>query len=263
MHIVVCIKQVPNTTDVRINPETNTLVRDGVESIINPFDENAIEAALQLKDEHGAKVTVISMGPPQAESALRDALALGCDEVRLVSDRAFAGSDTWATSYALAQAIKSLGGADLILCGKQAIDGDTAQVGPGIAEFLGLPVVTYIRKLELLDDGARVRVERVFEDGYEVIESEMPVVLTVLKEMNIPRLPSLKGRMRAKRAEIPVLSAEAIGAEEEKVGLKGSPTRVVRIFSPPKKTGGMRIDGTSPLDAARLLVEKLKEQRVI
>ncbi|HDL77369.1 MAG TPA: electron transfer flavoprotein subunit beta/FixA family protein [Lentisphaerae bacterium] len=261
MHVVVCIKQVPNTTDVRIDPETNTLIREGVESIINPFDENAIEAALQLKDSLGAKVTVITMGPPQAESALRDALAMGADEVYLISDRALAGSDTWATSYALSQAIRKLGPVDIILCGKQAIDGDTAQVGPGIAEFLDLPIVTYIRKLEVVD--GKVRVERVFEDGYEVIESPTPVVLTVLKEMNVPRLPSLKGRMRAKRAEIKTLSAGDIEADPALIGLKGSPTRVVKIFSPPRKSGGMKLDGTSPMDAARIVIEKLKEQRII
>lgn len=261
MHVIVCIKQVPNTTDVRIDPETNTLIREGVESIINPFDENAIEAALQLKDSLGAKVTVITMGPPQAESALRDALAMGADEVWLVSDRALAGSDTWATSYALARAIRKIGPVDLILCGKQAIDGDTAQVGPGIAEFLDLPIVTYIRKLEVRDGKARV--ERVFEDGFEVIETPLPAVLTVLKEMNVPRLPSLKGRMRAKRAEIKTLSAADIQAEPSLIGLQGSPTRVVRIFSPPRKSGGLKLDGTSPMDAARLVVEKLREQRII
>jgi len=261
MHIVVCIKQVPDTNDVKIDPETNTLIREGVESIINPFDENAIEAALVLKDTKGAKVTVLTMGPPQAESALRDALAMGADEVRLLSDRAFAGSDTLATSYALAQAIKSLDKADLILFGKQAIDGDTAQVGPGVAELLGLPLITYVRKLEV--DGEKVQVERVFEDGYEKMETELPAVLTILKEANIPRMASLKGRMKAKKAEIPVLTAAAVNADEKKVGLKGSPTKVVRIFTPPKKTGGIRIEGTHPLEAAKTVIEKLSEQKVI
>lgn len=261
MHVVVCIKQVPGTTEVKINPETNTLIREGVESIINPFDENAIEAALQVKDRLNAKVTVISMGPPQAESALREALAMGADEAILLSDRAFAGSDTWATSYALATCIRKLEPADLILFGKQAIDGDTAQVGPGVAELLDLPIVTFIRKLEI--EGDTVRVERVFEDGFERIEAKMPVVLTVLKEMNVPRMASLRGRMRAKKAEIKVLTAEAVGADTACVGLKGSPTQVIRIFTPPRKTGGMRIDGTHPLEAAKLLVSKLKEQKII
>ena len=262
MHVVVCIKQVPDTGDVKINPETNTLIREGVESIINPFDENALEAALVLKDSIGAKVTVMTMGPPQAESALRECMARGADDIVLLSDRAFAGSDTWATSYALAQGIRTLEEApDLILFGKQAIDGDTAQVGPGVAEFLDMPVITYVRKLDI--DGDKVQVERVFEDGYEVMEAPTPAVLTILKEMNVPRMASLRGRMKAKKTEIKTWTAEFIKADPEEIGLQGSPTKVVRIFTPPKKTGGIRIDGTHPLEAARTLVEKLKEQKVV
>jgi electron transfer flavoprotein beta subunit len=261
MHIIVCIKQVPNTSDVKIDPETNTLIREGVESIINPFDENAIESALELKDASGAKVTVITMGPPQAESALRDAMAMGADEVVLLSDRAFAGSDTLATSYALAQCIKKLEKPDLILFGKQAIDGDTAQVGPGVAELLDLPIITYVRKLEI--DGEVVKVERVFEDGYEKMEADLPAVLTILKEANVPRMASLKGRMKAKKAEVPVMKAADVEADVEKVGLTGSPTQVIKIFTPPKKTSGVRIDGTHGLEAAQTLVTKLKEQKVI
>jgi electron transfer flavoprotein beta subunit len=261
MHVVVCIKQVPNTTDVRINPETNTLIRDGVESIINPFDENALEAALMLKDAQGARVTVITMGPPQATDALRECLARGADDVVLLSDRAFAGSDTWATSYALAAAIRQMDPADLILFGKQAIDGDTAQVGPGVAEFMGLPVITYVRKLAVAD--GKVIVERMFEDGFERLETPLPCVLTVLKEMNTPRMASLKGRMRAKKAEIKTWNAAAVKADLDKVGLKGSPTRVVKIFSPPAKTGGIRIEGGEPIEMARALVAKLKERKAI
>lgn len=262
MHIVVCIKQVPGTTKVQINPETNTLIRDGVEAIINPFDENALEAALVLKDTAGAKVTVLSMGPPQAEAALREAMARGADDVVLLCDRAFAGSDTWATSYALAQGIRALEEkVDIILCGKQAIDGDTAQVGPGIAEFLAWPVITYVRKLEV--EGNKVKIERTFEDGHEVIEAEMPVVLTTVKEMNVPRMASLKGRMRAKKAQIKVLDAATAKADANEIGLKGSPTRVVKIFTPPRKTSGERIDGSEPLLAARHLVAKLREQKII
>ncbi|MGD9874252.1 MAG: electron transfer flavoprotein subunit beta [Kiritimatiellia bacterium] len=261
MHVVVCIKQVPDTSDVKINPETNTLIREGVQSIINPFDENALEVALVLKDTLGAKVSVVTMGPPQAESALRECLARGADDIILVSDRAFAGSDTLATSYTLARAIETLEKPDLILFGKQAIDGDTAQVGPGVAELLDMPIITYVRKVAI--EGDKVKVERVFEDGYEKMEVPMPAVLTVLKEANVPRMASLKGRMKAKKAEIQTLSAAAIQADPERTGLKGSPTKVVRIFTPPKKTGGIRIDGTHPLDAARMLVEKLREQKVI
>lgn len=262
MHIVVCIKQVPDTSDVKINPETNTLIREGVVSIINPFDENAVEAALVLKEKHGAKVTVMTMGPPQAEEALRETIAMGVDDVVLLSDRAFAGSDTWATSYALAKGIAKLEEKpDLILFGKQAIDGDTAQVGPGVAEFLNLPIITYVRKVEV--EGTLANVERVFEDGYERMEAELPLVLTVLKEMNVPRMASLRGRMKAKKAEIKRWTAAEIGADPDHTGLAGSPTKVVKIFSPPKKTGGIKLEGTAPLDAARSVIGKLKEQKVI
>lgn len=261
MHVVVCIKQVPGTTKVQINPETNTLIREGVEAIINPFDENALEAALVLKETKGAKVTVVCMGPPQAETALREALARGADDVVLLCDPALAGSDTWATSYALAQGIRMLDPVDIVFCGKQAIDGDTAQVGPGVAEFLGWPVVTYVRKLEV--DGDKVKIERVFEDGYEKIEAPLPVVVTTVKEMNVPRMASLKGRMSAKKAQIKLLTADAVKADPNEIGLKGSPTRVVRIFTPPKKAAGMKLDGTEPLVAAREIVAKLRDQKLI
>lgn len=262
MHVVVCIKQVPNTTEVRINPETNTLIRDGVESIINPFDENALEAALILKDQTGCKVTVVTMGPPQAEAILREAMARGADDVLLLSDRAFAGSDTWATSYTLAEAIKRLDPKpDMVLFGKQAIDGDTAQVGPGVAELLDWPVVTYVRKFSVA--GGQVLIERAFEDGFEKIEAPLPVVLTVLKEMNVPRMASLKGRMRAKKAVIPTWNAEKIQAEPLNLGLKGSPTRVVCIFTPPPKTGGVKIHGASPVDMAHDLVARLRAQKIL
>jgi electron transfer flavoprotein beta subunit len=262
MHVVVCLKQVPGTTKVAIHPETNTLIRDGVEAIINPFDENALEAALGLKDKTGATVTVLSMGPPQAESALREAMARGADHVVLLCDRAFAGSDTWATSYALAQAIKTLDKVDIVYCGKRAIDGDTAQVGPGVAEFLGWPVVTYVRKLEV--DGDKVKIERVFEDGFERIEAPLPLVVTVVKEMNVPRMASLKGRMRARKEQIKMLTADAAKADPNEVGLKGSPTRVVKIFTPPRKTSGQKWDGIGdPIHAAKTLVAKLREQKLV
>ncbi len=262
MHIVVCIKQVPGSTEVKINPETNTLIREGVESIINPFDENALEAALVLKETVGAKVTVVSMGPPQVESALKEAMGRGADNVVLISGRGFAGADSLATSYALAEGIKSLPEkADIILFGKQAIDGDTAQVGPGVAELLDLPVITYVRKLEV--SGNTVKVERVFEDGFERMEAPMPVVLTVLKEMNVPRMASLKGKMRAKKEPVKVLTEKDINADPDRIGLKGSPTWVVKIFTPPKKTGGMKIDGTHALEAAKTVLGKLKEQKII
>jgi len=242
MNIIVCIKQVPNTTDVRINPETNTLIREGVESVINPFDMYAIEEAIRLKERFQGKVTVITMGPPQADGALREAMSMGCDEAVLVSDRAFAGSDTWATSYALAKTIEKIGGYDVIICGKQASDGDTAQVGPGIATHLNLPQVTYVKKIEEIDAG-RAKIERLMEDGYEVVETPLPCLLTVVKEINEPRLPSFKGKIRAKNAPIKVFTAKDVNAEESKIGLNGSPTRVVKIFSPPHRKGGEILKG--------------------
>jgi electron transfer flavoprotein beta subunit len=252
--IVVCIKQVPDTTNVRINPETNTLVREGVASIINPFDVYAIEEALRLKEEHGGSTAVLSMGPPQAAEALREAISLGIDEAYLVSDKAFAGSDTLATAYALAFAIRKLGGADVVLMGRQAIDGDTGQVGPGVAENLGLPHVTDIRKIEEITDG-RIVVERLLEEGYARIAARLPVVLTVVKEINEPRLPSLKGKMAARKKEIPVLKAADIEADPERLGLNGSPTQVMKIFTPPKPSGGKKFSGEPGQTVPQLLAE--------
>jgi len=260
MDIVVCIKQVPETTEVKINPETNTLVREGVPSIINPFDENALEAALQLKEKHGGKVTVITMGPPQATEALKTTIAMGADEVVLVSDRAFAGSDTWATSYTLSQAIKKLGNVDVIVCGKQAIDGDTAQVGPGIAEWLDLPQVTFAVKIEV--DGQHARIERMLEDVNEVVTSPLPLVITVVKQINEPRLPSLKGMMRAKKAEVKIMKAADLDADPKNLGLNGSPTQVVKIFTPPPKGGGAILQG-EPNEVADKLLSKLRERKLI
>ncbi|MBI4845577.1 MAG: electron transfer flavoprotein subunit beta/FixA family protein [Candidatus Omnitrophica bacterium] len=246
MNIVVCIKQVPDTTDVRINPQTNTLIRDGVQSIIIPFDMYAIEEALRLKEKFDGKVTVITMGPPQAEAALREAISLGADEAILLSDRAFAGSDTLATSYALAEGIKKIGSFAVILCGKQAIDGDTAQVGPGISVWLNIPQVTFVKKIEELKEekGKKVfRVRRMTEEGYEVIEVPLPCLLSVVKEINEPRMPSLKGMMRSKKAEIIKWTAEDINADINKIGLDGSPTQVVKIFTPPAREGGQMLIG--------------------
>ncbi|MBN3037829.1 MAG: electron transfer flavoprotein subunit beta/FixA family protein [Candidatus Omnitrophica bacterium] len=242
MHIVVCIKQVPESTDITINPETNTLVREGVASIINPYDMYAIEEALRIKEKAGGKVTVITMGPPQAESALREALSMGCDEAVLISDRAFAGSDTWATSYTLAMAIKKLDNYDIIICGKQAMDGDTAQVGPGIAVQLDIAQVTFIRKIDKIDEKAAL-VERMTEEGYERIEVPLPCLFTVVKEINEPRLPSLKGKMKARKAEVISWNSQDIGADPERIGLKGSPTQVIKIFTPPPRKGGEMIQG--------------------
>jgi electron transfer flavoprotein alpha/beta subunit len=241
--IVVCVKQVPDTAEVRINPETNTLIRDGVQSIINPYDMHAIEAGLQIREKIGGTVTVVTMGPPQAETALREAISMGVDHAVLLTDRAFAGSDTWATAYALSKAIEYLG-ADVILCGKQAIDGDTAQVGPEIAEFLDIPHVAYIRKIDDIQND-RIIVQRLMDDGFDVIESSLPVLLTVVRELNVPRMPSLKGKMAAKKAEIKKLSAADIKAEESNLGLKGSPTQVRNIFAPDAKKDRKMVEGTT------------------
>ena len=242
MNIIVCIKQVPNTTQVRINPETNTLIREGVESIINPFDMYAIEEGVRLREKFGGKVTVISMGPPQAEEALMEAVSLGCDEAILVTDRQFAGSDTWATSYVLSRAIKKIGDFDIIFCGKQASDGDTAQVGPGISTHLDIPQVTYVKKIEEIKEKT-ARVERMTEEGFEIIETPIPCLFTVVKEINEPRLPSLKGKMKAKKAEIKKLNAEDLNCDFDKIGLDGSPTRVVKIFTPPPRKSGVILKG--------------------
>jgi electron transfer flavoprotein beta subunit len=258
MNIIVCIKQVPETTEVKINPETNTLIREGVKSIINPFDMYAIEEGLRFKEKLGAKVMVISMGPPQAEAALREAISMGVDEGVLICDRAFAGSDTWATSYTLSAAIKKIGAFDLILCGKQASDGDTAQVGPGISTHLDIPQVTYVKKIEEVKDKT-MRVERMMEEGYEIIETSLPALLTVVKEINEPRLPSLKGMIRAKSAKITIWSQKELNLDPQQIGLCGSPTQVIKIFTPPARIGGQILRGEVPEVAAQL-VELLRKE---
>ena len=257
MKIVVCVKQVPDTTNVRIDPQTNTLIREGVASIINPFDMYAIEEGIRLKENLGAEVIILSMGPPQAEEAIREALSMGADTGILVSDRAFAGSDTWATSYTLSKAIEKIGDFSLILCGKQAADGDTAQVGPGIATHLDIPQVTYVKKIEeITKDSAKV--ERMTEEGYEVIETPLPALFTVVKELNVPRLPSLKGKMRAKSAEIAKWTADDMDVEPENLGLEGSPTQVVKIFTPPAREGGEMLSGDTQ-EVVEKLADKLKD----
>lgn len=261
MDIIVCVKQVPDTTEVKLDPVTNTLIRDGVPSIVNPFDKNAIETALQLKEKYGGKVVVLTMGPPQAKAALKECLAMGADEAVLISDRAFAGADTWATSYTLASAIKKIGSYDIILCGKQAIDGDTAQVGPGIAEQLDISQITYVDKVIGIEKGKFIA-ERVIDGGVEIIESEFPVLLTVEKSINEPRYPTLKGTRRANKVEIPVYSAKYIGMDIELAGLKGSPTHVKRVFSPEIKRKGEIIKGY-PNETGKIIVGKILELKII
>jgi electron transfer flavoprotein beta subunit len=258
MKIVVCIKQVPQTTNVKIDPVTNTLIRQGVESQINPFDLYALEEAVRVKERLGdSTVTVITMGPPQAEDALREAITLGADAAVLLSDRAYAGADTWATSYALAAAVEKLE-ADLVFCGMQAIDGDTAQTGPGITVHANYALATYVAKVEEID-AKRARVHRLLEEGYEICEIAMPALFTVVKEINEPRTPSLRGKMKAKSAQIPVWTAESLGLDPDKCGLKGSPTQVVKIFSPQHRAGGEKWEGDAP-DLAGKLLELLRER---
>ncbi|MBP2650618.1 MAG: Electron transfer flavoprotein alpha/beta-subunit [Firmicutes bacterium] len=261
MNIVVCVKQVPDTTEVKIDPVTNTLIRQGVPSIVNPFDKNAVEAALQLKEKHGGKVTVISMGPGQAKDALKECLAMGADEAILVTDRAFGGADTLATSYTLAAAIRKVGEYDIILCGKQAIDGDTAQVGPEIAEHLGINQVTYAAKIEVNGDAAKV--EREHEDGYEVIEAKLPVVITTVKSINEPRYPTVKGTMKANRAKIAELTKADLDVAEPRLGLKGSPTQVRKIFTPKARTQGVLINKDTAREAVAELIAKLTEAKIV
>ena len=256
MNIVVCIKQVPGTTEIKIDPETNTLVREGVESIINPFDTYALEEGVRLKERCGGKVTAITMGPPQAENALRETISLGADEAILISDRVFAGSDTWATSYVLSRALAKIADYDVIICGKQTLDGDTGQVGSGLSEMLGVPFVAYVSKVDEIKEGY-IRVHRMVEEGYEVLEMALPAVITVVKEINVPRLPSLRGSMKAKTAQIPVWTAADIGVEEDKAGIAGSPTRVVKIFFPKREHKSEMFQGT-PEEQVGQLVERLE-----
>lgn len=261
MKIAVCIKQVPDTTDVKINPETNTLIREGVESIINPFDMYAVEEAIRLKERFGGHTTVITMGPPQAESALREALSLGIDSAIHLCDRAFAGSDTWATSLILAKAVEKMGDFDLVICGKQASDGDTAQVGPGVAAHINLPQATYVRRVDSvhLDTSPKVMVvERLLEEGYELIELQLPALITVVKEINEPRLPSLRGKMSSRKAEITLWGNKDLGLAEDQIGLNGSPTQVVKIFTPPPKKGGKTFEG-EPQEVVEQLFREIKD----
>lgn len=261
MRIIVTIKQVPDTNEVRLDPRTGTLIREGVPSIINPEDKNALEAALTLREQRGGEVVVISMGPPQADDALREALAMGADRAILLTDRAFAGADTWATATTLGMAIQKLGNYDLIIAGRQAIDGDTAQVGPQLAEYLNIPQITYVRDFQV--DDSRVRAQRTLEDGYEVLETALPALLTLTKDANKPRYPSAPGIISAYREQtVEHWGATEIDADPEKVGLKGSPTQVKRSFSPPPKEPG-EIIKAAPGEAAKQLVSRLKQKNLL
>ncbi len=261
MKIIVCIKQVPDTTEVKLDPKTGRLIRDGVPSIINPDDKNALEEALRIKDNNpNTTVTVISMGPPQADVAMREALAMGADEAILISGREFGGSDTWATSYIIATAIKKIPDFDIILCGRQAIDGDTAQVGPQIAEQLNIPQITYVQNLVV--EGDKVIAQRQLEDGYAVVEAKMPVLLTAIKELNIPRYMTPAGIFNAYKQEVKIWGFADVPVDPEKIGLKGSPTNVNRTFSPEAKGQGIMLEGADRASVKKL-VDCLDEKHLL
>lgn len=261
MKILVCAKQVPNTNEVKIDPVKGTLIREGVESILNPDDANALEAALVIKDNiEGTTVTVISMGPPQAKEMLAECLAMGADNAILLSDRAFGGADTWATSNAIAAALRKIGDYDIVFAGRQAIDGDTAQVGPQIAERLNVPQVTYVQDVKI--EGRKVVVQRQLEDGYEVIEAQMPVMLTCIKELNKPRYMTVEGIYDAYASEIPVWGLADLPLDETQVGLKASPTKVFSSFTPAPKGQGVVWKG-NPKELTAKLMDELKEKHVI
>ncbi len=267
MKIIVPVKQVPEVAEVKVNPETGTLIRDGVPSILNPFDELAVEAAIQIKEAQDegteSEVIIITMGPPQAKDALWKALAMGGDSAVHMTDRAFAGADTWATAYTLAQQIKKMQPFDLIICGKQAIDGDTAQVGPELAELLSIPQVCYARKIEMDENGTHVIVHRETDEGYEVVRVKMPVLITATKGLNEPRLPNIMGIMKAKKKPLEEVSAEALGTPVDELGLAGSPTTVRKVFPPTKREGGIKIEADDPKAAAKQLVEYLAKKGAI
>ena len=262
MRIAVCVKQVPDTNEIRINPETGTLIRDGVPSILNNDDANALEQALRVKDARpGAEVVAITMGPPQAREMLQECLAMGADEAILLSDRALGGSDTWATTNALAAGLRQAGPFDIIFAGRQAIDGDTPQVGPQIAEKLGVPQITYMREFAL--EGNEVTVKRALEDGYELLRTKLPCVLTAIKELNTPRYMSVPGILKAAKAEIQVWGADEIGVDKTVVGLKASPTNVFRSFTPKPKGKGVTVEGDTPKEQAGNLLASLREKHII
>lgn len=262
MRIIVCVKQVPNTNEIKINPETGTLIRDGVPSILNNDDANALEQALQMKDKvPDTQVIALTMGPPQAKEMLQECIAMGADDAILLSDRALGGSDTWATSNALAAGIRKMGGYDLIFTGRQAIDGDTAQVGPQIAEKLGVPQITYVKEFKL-EDG-KIIVKRALEDGYEQLRVGLPCVLTAIKELNTPRYMTIPGILKAGKAEIKVWNADHIGVDKTVVGLKASPTNVFRSFTPKPKGKGISVQGDTPKELAANLLTDMRKKHII
>ncbi len=247
MNIVVPIKQVPDSNKVKMDPETGTMIRDGVESVVNPLDLYAIQLAVDLRNQYGGTVTAISMGPAKAEKAIREAMSMGCDDGILLSDRKFGGSDTWATSYTIATAIKSIDGLDLVIFGERATDGDTGQVGPCTAAWMDIPVATYVSSITRIGDGS-MDLERLIEGGYQQLRMPTPAVITVVKDIARPMLPTLSGKKRARRAEIPLYNKESLAFEDANLGLKGSPTRVVKIRTPKVAREGRQVNASN--DAA-------------
>lgn len=261
MKIVACIKQVPEISEVMIDPKTHTLKREGVPSIVNPFDENAVEEGLRIKEKYSGELIVITMGPLQAEEALKRCLAMGADEAILLSDKDFAGSDTLATAYTLSLVIKQLK-ADLIICGKQSIDGATAQVGPELAEQLGIPQITYVKKVEIFEDEKRIILHKETDDGYEIIQCKLPVLITVLKILNEPRYPSIRGILTAKKKKVRVMKAQDLKANSAMLGADGSPTQVVNIFTPQPHQKGKLVK-PEPKDASREIMNFLQQEKII
>ena len=265
MRIIVPIKQVPETSNVKMDPVTGTMVREGVEPIINPLDLYAIEEGVRLKEQHDGEILALSMGPPKAMTAIKEAIAMGCDDGILLSNKAFAGADTWATSYVLSQTIKKAGEFDLVLCGERATDGDTGQVGPGIAAWLNIPFSTYISKIIEVKEKSLI-VERMVETGYEILEIETPCLLTVVKEINYPRLPSLRGKQRARKMENRTWGPADVDAKPENLGLKGSPTQVVKISKPQVTRNGQVLkprDEKEIEGAVDRLIDFLKEKEIV
>lgn len=262
--IVVCIKQVPGTTEIRIDPKTNTLIREGVENIINPFDSYAVEEGVRIKERFGsdeAEVIVITMGPPQSEEILREAVSVGADGAILISDRAFAGADTWATSTTLARAISKIGECRLVILGKQTLDGDTGQVGPELAHMLNMPFVGYASSILEISTN-KMKVKRLMEDRYETFQINLPAAISVVKDINAPRVPSLRGKMKAKKLQIPVWDAAQLGAKDNEVGLSGSYTQVIKIFTPDIKHEIKILEGSTE-EKVEQLYKELKNLSVV
>jgi electron transfer flavoprotein beta subunit len=264
--IIVCIKQVPGTTEIKINPQTNTLVREGIETVINPFDTYAIEEGVRVKERiqqlgSAAEVTAITMGPPQSESILREAISLGADKAILLSDRAFAGADTWATALTLKNAVKILDGWRLIILGKQTLDGDTGQVGPELAHMLNIAFIGYASSIEDISV-QKITVKRLAEDRYETFEVRLPAAISVGKDINVPRVPSLRGKLKAKNETIPVLSIADLCMDEKDAGLSGSYTQVIKIFTPKHVYEVKMIEGSPDQQAEELFI-KLKQLSIV